>query len=53
MVTNLFVALSETLQQGRRKELSNMITTGLIMTCGFNPRVVLIYENEAPNVNLV
>lgn len=53
MLTNLIVALSESLQQGHRKELSNVITKGLIMICGFAPSVVLIYGNEAPNVNVV
>lgn len=41
VVTNLFVALSESLPQGYRKELSNTITVGLRTTCGFTPSVML------------
>lgn len=53
VVTNLIVALSESVQQGHRKELSNVITKGLMVICGFAPSAVLIYENEAPNVNVL
>lgn len=52
-MTNSAVALSESVLQGHIKEFSKTISKGSLLVCGFTPRAALIYENEAPNVNVV